>query len=75
MEVPKSGGKTQTETVYYHDVLAAAEVQPECPTVLPLIRECIRNEEGNGKQAGERNGAKRWLQRHSERYSSHELTI
>ena len=73
LEVPKSGGKTQT--VYYYDVLAAAEVQPGCPTVLPLIRECIRNEEGNGKQNGERNAAQRWLQWHSERYSSLELTI
>lgn len=38
------------ETTYYHDMVAAAIVAPNCSTAFPLMPEFIRNEDGNVKQ-------------------------
>jgi hypothetical protein len=57
------------QTLYYHDMAAAALVRPGCQTVLPLIPEFIRNEDGEQKQDCERNAAKRWLEGHAEEYA------
>jgi len=63
-------------TLYYHDMLAAVVVKPGKPvTPLPLIPEFIRNEDGNEKQDCERNAAKRWINRHKERYSALKITL
>jgi hypothetical protein len=43
--------------------------------VLPLIPEFIRNEDGKEKQDCEQNAAKRWIERHKERYTALKLTI
>jgi hypothetical protein len=74
MEKKKRDGST--ETLYYHDMVAAAIVKPGKPVVvLPLIPEFIRNEDGSGKQDCERNAAKRWIQTHRERYGPLKVTI
>ncbi|MDR0377886.1 MAG: hypothetical protein LBH70_08850 [Spirochaetaceae bacterium] len=56
------------ETLYYHDMAAAALVRPGVETVLPLVPEFIRNEDGEGKQDCERNAAGRRLEGNAERY-------
>jgi len=56
------------ETLYYHDMIAAALVKPKFQTVLPLAPEFIRNEDGQEKQDCERNAAKRWLAKYAEGY-------
>jgi hypothetical protein len=60
--------KSDGEALYYHDMIAAALVQPGMGTVLPLNPEFIRNEDGEGKQDCEREAAKRWLGNNGERY-------
>ncbi|MDR0377133.1 MAG: hypothetical protein LBH70_04990, partial [Spirochaetaceae bacterium] len=57
------------QTLYYHDMVAAALVKPGCETVLPLAPEFIRNEDGEGKQDCERNAAKRWVEGHAEEHA------
>jgi hypothetical protein len=56
------------QTLYYHDMIAAALVKPGLPTVLPLAPEFIRNEDGQEKQDCEREAAKRWLSDKAEGY-------
>jgi hypothetical protein len=56
------------QTLYYHDMIAAALVKPGFPTVLPLAPEFIRNEDGHEKQDCEREAAKRWLANYAEEY-------
>jgi len=56
------------ETLYYHDMIAAALVKPGYQTVLPLAPEFIRNEDGQEKQDCERKAAKRWLENNAEGY-------
>jgi hypothetical protein len=54
------------ELLYYHDMAAAVLVQRGQETVVPLMPEFIRNEDGQGKQDCERNAAKRWFEHHAE---------
>jgi hypothetical protein len=54
------------QTLYYHDMIAAAPVKPGLATVLPLAPEFIRNEDGHEKQDCEREAAKRWLANNAE---------
>ena len=56
----RSSGKTEN----YHTLLAATLVAPGHNRVLPLMPEFITPQDGAEKQDCERNGAKRWLQRH-----------
>jgi len=56
----RSNGKTEN----YHTLLAATLVAPGHNRVLPLMPEFITPQDGAEKQDCERNGAKRWLQRH-----------
>jgi len=56
------------QTLYYHDMVAAALVKPGHQTVLPLSPEFIRNEDGQEKQDCERNAAKRWLESNAQEY-------
>jgi len=56
------------QTLYYHDMIAAALVKPGLQTVLPLAPEFIRNEDGKEKQDCEREAAKRWLAGKAEGY-------
>jgi len=56
------------QTLYYHDMLAAALVKPGHQTVVPLFPEFIRNEDGQEKQDCERNAAKRWLESNAQEY-------
>jgi len=56
------------QRMYYHDMIAAALVKLGFQTVLPLVPEFIRNEEGKEKQDCEREAAKRWLYGNAERY-------
>ena len=56
------------DTLYYHDMIAAALVKPGLATVLPLEPEFIRNEDGEEKQDCERNAGKRWIQNKAEGY-------
>lgn len=60
--------KKDRDTLYYHDMIAAALVKPGFQTVLPLAPEFIRNEDGQGKQDCEQNAAKRWLESKAEGY-------
>jgi hypothetical protein len=46
---------------YYHQLLAAVIVHPEQQTVLPLFPEAITRQDGESKNDGERNAAKRLL--------------
>jgi hypothetical protein len=54
------------DTLYYHDMIAAALVKPGGETVLPLAPEFIRNEDGEGKQDCEREAGKRWVEGYAE---------
>jgi len=56
------------QTLYYHDMVAAALVKPGHQTVVPLFPEFIRNEDGQEKQDCERNAAKRWLESNAQEY-------
>ena len=51
------------DTLYYHQVLAAAVVHPDHRQVIPLAPEPIQNIDGNSKQDCERNAGKRLLQK------------
>jgi hypothetical protein len=63
----KDGSK---QTLYYHDVVAGAIAKPGCNTVLPIMPEFIRNEDGTGKQDCERNAAKRLLEKRGAEYKN-----
>jgi hypothetical protein len=67
--------KGETETVYYHDVVAAAGVRPGDPVVVPLAPKFIRNEDGAEKQDGERNAAKRWIRKNQGKYGPLQVTL
>ena len=73
MEKKKRNG--ETETVYYHDVVAAAVVRPGDHVVLPLVPEFIRNEDGAEKQDCERNAAKRWIRKNGGKYGPLQVTL
>lgn len=62
----KTLAKGKVTTQYYHNMLAAVVVKPECRAVLPLMPTFIRNEDGQEKQDCERNAAKRWLEEHGD---------
>jgi hypothetical protein len=49
-------------------MVAAVVVKHGEETVIPLMPEFIRNEDGQEKQDWERNAAKRWLEHHGESY-------
>jgi hypothetical protein len=51
----KKGRDGKIETTYYHDMVAATIVKPDSSSVLVLIPEFIRNEDGSEKQDCERN--------------------
>lgn len=55
-------------TTYYHTMLAGTLVKPGETTVLPVMGEPIRNEDGQGKQDCELNAAKRWIKKHGQEY-------
>jgi hypothetical protein len=61
LSMTKKNKKGEDETTYYHDAVTLAIVRPDCPVVLPLMPELIRNEDGQEKQDCERNAAKRLL--------------
>jgi hypothetical protein len=60
--------KADGEILYYHDMVAAVVVRHGEGTVLPLMPEFIRNEDGQEKQDCERNAVKRWLENNGESY-------
>ena len=49
------------EITYYHQLLAAAIVHPDCAVVIPLAPEPIVKQDGASKNDCERNAAKRFL--------------
>lgn len=49
------------ETTFYHQLLAAAIVHPDCAVVIPLAPEPIVKQDGATKNDCERNAAKRFL--------------
>ena len=51
------------DTLYYHQVLAAAIVHPDHRQVIPLAPEPIQNMDGDSKQDCERNAGKRLLRK------------
>jgi hypothetical protein len=76
LTIEKKNRKGGTQTLYYHDMAAAAIVKPGKPVVvLPLNPEFVRNEDGSEKQDCGRNAAKRWIKTHKERYSPLNITI
>jgi len=48
-------------TMYYHTILVGTIVKPGETTVLPVMVEMIRNEDGEEEQDCQRNAMKRWL--------------
>jgi hypothetical protein len=46
---------------YYHQLLGAVLLHPECREVIPLMPEPIMNHDGTGKNDCERNAAKRFI--------------
>jgi hypothetical protein len=48
---------------YYHQMLGAAIVHPDCPEVIALAPEPIHRHDGQEKNDCERNAARRWLKR------------
>src|SRR5512132_3837504 len=46
---------------YYHQLLGAAILHPDCREVIPLMPEPIVQQDGTDKNDGERNAAKRFL--------------
>src|SRR5712691_4967322 len=46
---------------YYHQMLGAAIIHPDCREVIPLMPEPIIKQDGTAKNDGERNAAKRFL--------------
>jgi hypothetical protein len=50
------------ETLYHHQMLGAAIVHPELKTVIPLMPEAIRKQDGAQKNDCERNAAKRFCE-------------
>lgn len=50
------------ETLYHHQLLGAAIVHPDLKTVLPLMPEAIRKQDGTTKNDCERNAAKRFCE-------------
>jgi hypothetical protein len=58
---------TNGETQYYHTLLSATVVAPGTNRVVPLMPEFIARQDGAEKQDCERNAAKRWLDKHSDR--------
>jgi hypothetical protein len=75
LRMEQKNRKGETETVYYHDVVAAAGVRPGDPVVVPLAPEFIRNEDGAEKQDGERNAAKRWIRKNQGKYGPLQVTL
>jgi hypothetical protein len=55
-------------TTYYHSIVAATIVKPGDSVVLPVMAEMIRNGDGREKQDGERNAAKRWLEKYGDEF-------
>jgi hypothetical protein len=66
LTITKKNKDGEEETTYYHDAVTAAIVKPNCPVVLPLMPEFIRNGDGKEKQDCERNAGKRYFDTHGE---------
>ena len=49
------------EVSYYHQLLGAVIVHPDCSEVIPLVPEPIQRPDGQTKNDCERNAARRWL--------------
>jgi len=61
---PHCSTRTKNDkTTYSHSSLVCTIVNPDMNTVLPLMPEFIRNEDGDEKQDCEINAAKRWLKK------------
>jgi len=56
-------------------MLAGTIVKPGDSTILPVMGEPIRNEDGNDKQDCELNAAKRWLSKNAEEYKWLKATL
>ena len=61
--------------LYYHHMIAVVLLKYKEKTVLPLIPEFIRNEDGQEKQDCERNAGKRWVKKNAERYKHLNLIL
>jgi hypothetical protein len=62
----RSNGKIEC----YHTMLSATIVAPGTPRVVPLMPEFIAKQDGAEKQDCERNGAKRWFEKHAARVAN-----
>src|SRR5918997_1730851 len=60
---------------YFHSVLTPVVVKPGCDKVIPLAPEFVRPQDGQAKQDGEINAAKRWLGRWGSEYASLGVTV
>jgi hypothetical protein len=60
--------REETVTTYYHTILAGTIVKPGDTTVLPVMGEPIRNDDGQKKQDSELKAAKRWLDNYADEY-------
>lgn len=59
----KDGRKT-----FYHAMINPSLVKPDLDKVVPLEVECILPQDGDNKQDCEQKAAKRWLEKHGQRY-------
>ena len=63
------------EILYYHQALQAVILHPEQKTILPILTESIKNEDGQEKQDCEMNAAKRLLKELKERYPNYKFIV
>lgn len=63
------------ETRYFHTVVTPVIACPGRREVIPLIPEFVVPQDGHDKQDCENAAAKRWLQKHSERYQGLNITV
>lgn len=60
---------------YYHSILTPIIASPNQTQIISLTPEHITNVDGNSKQDCERNAAKRWLEKHGDKYGKLKSTI
>lgn len=63
------------QTLYYHSAILPVIVKPGSSQVLSLPPEFIQPQDGDQKQDCERKAAKRWLDRHADRFAPNSVTL
>lgn len=73
--IEKITGHIYFNKKYVHQMITPILLHPESNHVLSLQPEFIENHDGYVKQDCEQNAAKRWLERHGEKYARYGVTI